>query len=409
MFQGRRMDDIGLYDCPLPESLRDKLGIVLFLCLLFYLGFVSRVIFGPLMPAIQDELGISNAAAGQLFFCITIGYLLGPPCSGLLSSRVYHLGALKWSAWLLGLAMLPLLVAESYWQIALCMVVIGFAGAMHLPSAIATIMAEIQKSDWGKGMSLHQCAPPLAFVTAPLVTAWLLHYWSWRMILGGWGVLALAAALLYTFLGRGGEFPGRVIGLHNIRQVASIPSFWIMVMLTALGMAGNAGIFAMLPLFFVKERGFALADINTIIGFSQLSGLLSVFFAGMIVDKVGQRLFMAVSLGGAALLTILIGVVHGPLLVVVLFLQPVLLTAFFPAAFGALARVAHPTLRSVSSSVGPPLSFLVGAGGAPLAIGYLAENISFSVGIVATGILMLSGPVLLVWLRLGEYDSAAGC
>jgi NNP family nitrate/nitrite transporter-like MFS transporter len=403
------MDDIGLYDCPLPESLRDKLTMVLFLCLLFYLGFVSRVIFGPLMPAIREELGLANAATGQLFFYMTIGYLAGPPCSGFISSRIYHLGALKCSAWLLGLAMLPLLLAGSFWQIALCMMLIGFAGAMHLPSAIATIMAEIQKSEWGKGMSLHQCAPPLAFFSAPLLAAWFLNYYSWRVILGGWAMLSLTAALAYTFLGRGGEFPGRVIGLSTIRQVAAIPSFWIMVVLLGMGMAGNAGIFSMLPLFFVSERGFALADINTIIGFSQLSGLLAVLFAGIVIDKVGQRLFMAVSLGGAALLTILIGVLQGPMLVVVLFLQPLLLTAFFPAAFGALARVAHPTLRSVSSSVGPPLSFILGAGGAPLAIGYLAENISFGIGIVATGIFMVVGPVLLYWLRLGDYDSAAGC
>ena len=46
-------DDIGLYDCPMPEPFSDKIGLTVSLAWLFYLGFVSRIILGPLMPAMQ--------------------------------------------------------------------------------------------------------------------------------------------------------------------------------------------------------------------------------------------------------------------------------------------------------------------------------------------------------------------
>lgn len=403
------MDDIGLYDCPMPESFREKIGIASFLTLLFYLGFVSRVIFGPLMPEIQQDLGLSNAETGKLFFFITIGYLLGPLCSGLISSRVNHLGTLKISAWLLGLALVPFLFVDSFNQMAATLIVIGFAGALHLPSAIATITAEIQKSDWGKGLSLHQCAPPLAFVSAPLFAALMLNWYSWRIVLASWAVLSLLSALFFTIWGRGGEFPGRVISRINIKKAIGIRSFWIMALLMSMGMAGNAGIFAMLPLFFVNERGFGLEMTNTIIGLSQISGFVAVFFAGMLVDRLGQRVFMSIALGCAALLTVGIGFVKGWMLIAVLFIQPAVLTAFFPAAFGALARVAHPSLRSVTSAVGPPLSFLIGAGAIPVVIGHLAESISFGAGIVVTGIFMMSGLPMILLLRLGQFDGEAGC
>lgn len=403
------MDELGLYDCPMPETFREKFGIIFFLTWLFYLGFVSRVIFGPLLPSIQEDLGLSNGQTGLLFFFITLGYLFGPFCSGLFSSRIDHLGSLKISNWLLGFSLLLFLFINSFWQLSLCLLAVGFAGALHLPSAIATISAEIQKSDWGKGLGLHQCAPPLAFFSAPLLAAYTLHVYSWRIVLVGWGLLVLCSALAYSIWGKGGEFPGKVVNPGTIGTVVKIPSFWVVVLLIGLGMAGNAGIFAMLPLFFVKERGFELETINTIIGFSQVSGLFVVFWAGMLVDRFGQRLFMTVTLGGAGLLTILIGLLDGGLLVAVLFLQPIVLTSFFPAVFGALARIVHPTLRSVVSAVGPPLSFLLGAGLVPLGIGYLSESFSLGAGIITTGIVMVMATQLVKYLRLGDFDNEAGC
>ncbi|BCL63222.1 hypothetical protein DGMP_39150 [Desulfomarina profundi] len=152
------MDETGLYDCPMPETFRDKAGMLVFLAWLFYLGFVARMLFAPLMPEIEAELGISHSDAGMLFLMMSSGYLLAPLCSGFISSRIEHLGTLKLSAWLTGLALLPFSFITTREGIGLLLMIVGFAGSLHLPSAIATITAEIQRSDWGKGLSVHQLA-----------------------------------------------------------------------------------------------------------------------------------------------------------------------------------------------------------------------------------------------------------
>jgi NNP family nitrate/nitrite transporter-like MFS transporter len=85
------------------------------------------------------------------------------------------------------------------------------------------------------------------------------------------------------------------------------------------------------------------------------------------------------------------------------------LSSFFPASFGALSRIAPPALRSVTNALGPPLAFLVGGGMLPVAIGYLGETYTFSIGIVMAGCFMLTGPLLLLFLKLGQYDDQAGC
>jgi NNP family nitrate/nitrite transporter-like MFS transporter len=108
-------------------------------------------------------------------------------------------------------------------------------------------------------------------------------------------------------------------------------------------------------------------------------------------------------------LTLLLAWTEGEALILVLFLQAAALTAFFPAGFAALSRVAAPSLRSVVGAMGPPLAFLLGGGLMPTAIGFLAESHSFAAGIQVAGGFILFGPLLVAFLRLGQYDGQAGC
>jgi NNP family nitrate/nitrite transporter-like MFS transporter len=403
------MQDIGVDECPMPEPFRDKIGITVFIAWLFFLGFVTRVMFAPLMPAIESDLGISHSQAGSLFLLMSIGYLLAPFCSGLISSRTNHRGALKISAWAVGAALLPFAFVNSLWPIRFLLMMIGLSAGIHLPSAIATITAEVQKKDWGKALSVHQCAPPLSFVSAPIVAALLLNWFSWRYVLVLWALLALASALVYSYRGKGGDFPGQLPSPENVKQIITKPSFWIMVLLFAMAMGGNAGIYSMLPLFFVNERGFDLTWANTLIGLSQTSGVIMVFVAGWITDKIGQIPSMVITLLATAVLTVLLGLLQGTALVIVLFLQPAVLSSFFPAAFGALSRIAPPSMRSVTNALGPPLAFLIGGGVLPTVIGYMGETNTFSLGIVVAGCFMAVGPLLLFFLKLGQYDDQSGC
>jgi MFS transporter, NNP family, nitrate/nitrite transporter len=396
-------------ECPMPEPFRARIGLTLFVGWLFFLGFVTRVMFAPLMPAIEEDLGISHAQAGSLFLMMSLGYMVAPLCSGLISSRINHRGTLSLSAWMVGLALIPISFVESLWLIRLLLMVIGLAAGIHLPSAIATITAEIQKSDWGKALSIHQAAPPLSFVSAPLIAVLLLTWFTWRNVLLIWAGIALITALAYTLAGRGGDFPGKLPNRQNVSTILRKPSFYIMVALFAMAMGGNAGIYAMLPLFLVNEHGMDLKYANTLIGLSQMTGLAMVFFAGWVTDRLGERPTMAIALQSAGVATVLLGLVRDEWLLVIIFIQPAVLNSFFPGAFAALSRIAPPHLRSVTNALGPPSAFLIGGGILPTLIGYLGETYTFAAGIMLAGGFMLIGPILIFFLVLGGYDDQAGC
>jgi NNP family nitrate/nitrite transporter-like MFS transporter len=403
------MQDDNAVECPMPEPFRAKIGLTVFLAFLFYQGFLTRVMFAPLMPAIETEIGLTHAQAGGLFLMISIGFLLSPLFSGLLSSKINHRGTLIVSAWTIGLVLIPFALVNSIWAIRGLLVIIGLAAGIHGPSAIATITAEIRKQDWGKALSVHQSAPPLSFVTAPLIAAVLLNFFTWRIVLIIGGFVGIGLATAYSLKGKGGDFPGQLPSLPNIKIILGKPSFYLMVLLFAMAMGGNAGIFAMLPLFLVNEHGFTIEKANTLIGFSQVAGWLMVYAAGMITDRVGQKATMAAVLLTAGITTLLIGLLDRGWLIVAIFAQPILVNSFFPGAFGALSRIVPPHLRSVTNALGPPFAFLIGGGILPAVIGYMGETYTFAAGIMLAGAFMLLGPALVYFLKLGQYDDQTGC
>ena len=77
---------------------------------------------------------------------------------------------------------------------------------------------------------------------------------------------------------------------------------------------------------------------------------------------------MAVALGSAGVMTVLLGVTSGPVLVSAVFLQPLLAVCFFPVGFAALSRVSP-----LGVSLAVPAAMLLGGGAIPALIGAMAE------------------------------------
>ncbi|MFH1489120.1 MAG: MFS transporter [Pseudomonadota bacterium] len=389
-------------DCPIPESFRSMLGSVLFLALLFFLTFISRFIFAPLMPTIENELGITHSQAGTLFLMISLGFFAGQVCSGFLSSRVDHRGSLIISTFGIGAALLLFNLTSSLWIIRIIMFLLGVAAGLHMPSAMATITAMVNRQEWGKAMAVHQTAPPLSLVLGPLLAILLLDLFSWRALLSLLGGMAVVVGLLFLRFGRCGEFPGDPPRPAVLKILISQRSFWIMVVLFALAMGGTVGIYTMLPLFLVTERGFDGDWANTLLGLSRISSLFMPFVAGWLIGRFGEKVFIFVVMILAGVTTILLGALSGKWLLVIIFFQPAVIGCYFTAGFAALARIVQPNLRSIAAAFTTPTAFLVGGGLLPTAMGYMGQAYSFGLGIILTGCLMILSSGLVFFLHLIE-------
>jgi len=388
--------------CPIPESFRDMVGTVIFLTVLFFLTFISRFIFAPLMPAIVRDLSITSGQAGSVFLIGSLGVFLGSLSSGLLSSRINHRGNLVVSMFAGGLALFLCTVMVSLWTIRITMLILGIAAGLNLPSNMATLTAVVSRQDWGKALAVQQMGPPLSLVLGPLLTVFFLSWFTWRMPLIFLAVLTIAVGVFLMRFGKFGDFPGDPINASSARAILSLRSFWIMVVLFALGMGGQVGVYAMLPLYLVTERGLHADLANTLIGVAQISALFMTFLGGWVTDRIGEKRTIVLFLVLSGLVNVMLGFSSGLWLKVAVFLQPALFVCFFPAGFAALARTVQPNMRSVAAALAPPTAFILGGGLFPAALGYMGQAFTFGLGISLSGIVIAAGSLLALFLSLLE-------
>ena len=394
--------------CPIPEPFSARAGTVLFVAGLFLLNFMARFILAPLMPFVEQSLQITHSQAGSLFLIISSGFAFSQFSSGFVSSRLTHRKALILSSAAVGLALLGLGWVRSLSGIRVALMVLGLAAGLHIPSALATITAMVRRQDWGKAMGVHSSAPTLGLVLAPLLVAALMGFVSWRTLILFLGLFTLLIGMAFLLFGKGGDFPGDAPRLTAIKHLIRLPSFWMIVLLFVMALGGSVGIFTVMPLYLITERGLDKAFANTVLGFAQISGFLAALAGGWFADRIGPKRAMAVLLvaGGAA--NIVLGVSSDAWLLIMLFVQPALTGSFFPGGFSALSRIVPPNLRSVVASVAIPIAFLIGVGVLPALYGYLGQTHSFRLGLLLAGGLMLSGPLFAFALRFVEADQE-GC
>lgn len=385
-------------------AFRTQAGAILYLVAILLFNFTARIVFAPLMPAIEADLGLTHSQAGSLFFLVTVGYFLTVLGSGLVSSRLDHRKTIILSASAVGLALFFIAGVRSLWGLRIGLLALGMAAGLYLPSGIATLTSLVSSRHWGKALAVHELAPNLSFVLAPLLTEAFLGFSSWRAVLVFLGILSGLLALVFARFGRGGAFKGQSPNVKAFKILFNHASFWVMVALFGVGISGTLGIFSMLPLYLTAERGLDRGLANTLIGLSRLTGVLTAFIAGWATDRIGPQRTLIVVLILSGILTVLLAVLPGFWIVVPVFLQPMVAVCFFPAGFAALSRIGTPEVRSIAVSFTVPFGFLFAGGAVPIGIGLLGDAGSFALGIGIVGLLIFGGAFLSRYLSFSPDE-----
>lgn len=381
---------------------RAYVPFLLYLTAIFYLNFLARIVLSPLMPAIESDLNIGHGEAGSLFLCISLGFFPGLLCSGFASSRLTHRWTIVLSSVAVGGALLAVSLSHTLWWIRLALLLTGLSAGLYLPSGIASLTDMVNSKDWGKAIAVHELAPILAFISAPLLAEGLMIWFSWRGVLAVLGGTAIFTGGAFACFGRGGAFLGETPSPRNLRALVTIPSFWIMVVLFSMGIGASLGVYTMLPLYLVAEEGLGRGWANTLVGLSRIAALGVIFLAGWATDRLGPRRALGGAFLATGMATILLGLLHGVRILPALFLQPVFSSCFFPAGFAALSKIGPAQVRNVAVSLVVPMAYLIGGGAIPAGIGILGDHDYFSLGFMLVGVLLIGTPILLKYLKFHE-------
>lgn len=377
---------------------RRALPWLLLVMTIFFLNFVSRAIFSPLMLSIEQDLGINHAQAGGFFLMVSLGYSVALAGSSFLSSRLTHRNCVILAAIWMGAGLLAVGHARSPILLQAALFFFGCSGGVYLPSGIAAITSLVREKDYGKAISVHELAPNLSLFLAPLIAEAFLRFTDWRGVMNLLGYACLAMAVIFFFIGKGGRFKGKALNLSRMTAIIRMPAFWIMGVMFCMGVGASIGPYSMLPLFLVNERGQTADFANTLLAFSRALTPVTVIIAGIASDRLGPARTIALYLALTGISTTLLALPAGGWLYAVVLIQPIFSALFFPAGFAAISMAFPPEERSVAISLIVPLGILGGMGFIPTMLGVAGDMGSFATGFILLGLLLMAAMPLLFFL-----------
>jgi NNP family nitrate/nitrite transporter-like MFS transporter len=208
------------------------------------------------------------------------------------------------------------------------MFLIGIGTGLYMPSVVPIITSTFHRQSWGKAIAVVDTGASVGIFLVPVLTVIALRSFHWRTLF-----LFLSGACAVTVILFWGFAPDpRPQKVENAKllQVLRRSEFWIMLLLWLFASASVVGLFSVIPLFLVKERGLSLEMANTVFGISRAGGICVSVLAGYLADRYGTKriLFFAFFITGISTMGIALAR-DFPLLVTMLVLEASVCTGFF--------------------------------------------------------------------------------
>ena len=370
-------------------SFQERKNPIFFLAGIFFFNMISRLGIAPLLPSIEIDLNINHIQAGGFFFLISSGYCVSLFGSIFLTPRFSHRSLIIVSSLAVGISLMFAAASQGLFMLQISMVTLGLAGGFYLPSGIASLTGLVGRQNWGKVLGFHQLAPNLAYIIAPLAAELILTWHSWRMVLGIYGVASLVLALSYAGWGQGVTDRTDPPKLKPLKDMVRNPSILIITFLFIMGMGLNQGVFAIMPLYLTFERGLDPGLSNFMLALSRIVAFGFPLAGGWLADRYGMQRIILIALICGTLGTFLLVLLPNSWLWIALVIQASACVCIFPLCFAVMSMITTPQNRSVAVSVVVPVAHLLGSGGVPLGVGFLAEAGYFDIGLIGLGILTL--------------------
>ena len=374
---------------------------ILFLLLfwsLWFLNFSTRTVLSPLLPIFESELHISHALAGSIFLFLAVGYTSSLLASNWFTPRIGFKKSIAAGFLILTGALVSLVFTRTYWGLGVVAFFLGFGAGLYLPSALPLLTSTIHPDKWGKAIAFHETAATSSILVIPLLAAAALRFLHWKWLVAVLSGLCLAATIV--FLARSPDLRPKEEEKTPFSRVLRRRSFWIMAILWSFAAAGGLGLYNLMPLFLVNERGLPIDLANSIFGLSRIGGLVVTFLAGFLIDRFGVKRVLFISLLASGFSITGIALAESfPLLVTMLVFQATSIPVFFPAGLVAVSKLTGFGDRSAFAGATVAVGVVFGMGIAPTLLGTAADLWSFQAGMLVQGLLTMGACFLLKSLR----------
>ena len=335
----------------------------------------------------EDNLSLSHGAVGGFFTSYAIGYGLALLVAGRFVSGWGYKRVVVFGFVGIGLLLICFQWAESYLALLILFFFLGFGGGTYMPSILSIITETYDYRHWGKAIGIHDSAASLSIFSMPILITLGLQLLPWRRLLL---FLGSACLILPIFFWKVSREPRQDHSNQGARYIDLFKrrTTWIMGLLWMFSAASNLGVYSIVPLYLIKERGMDFVLANTLFGISRVGGVFVSVLAGFLTDRYGYKRMLKWSIVTTGLSTIGLALSSSlSQILISLILQATFSLAFFPVGLAAILKLTPLSERSLALGVILAIGVIFGAGGAPFLLGLVADHFSFQAGIFCLGVL----------------------
>ena len=368
---------------------------VTFVGIMFLFNYLDRAMFGPLLPALEEEFGISHTASTRFLFYLSVGYSTSMFLSGFSSSKIRPRVMVAGSLLFTGIVLHGIALAENLTLLSLLFAALGLAAGQYFNGGLSTLRSLVPPSQWSKAIAVHEIGPNGSFFIAPILAEFGVAFLGWRGLVSGMGWLSIAGGVLFYFFAKGGDYPAAPVSFNGFFRAVRQPRLWLVTWLLGLAIAGEFATFSVLTLHMIDERALSPDLAAFLLSASRLAAPFAVLGGGWITTRLGTRRTLYICLLAYALGMFCMATPWFALFVAGMFVQPVLTAMLFPPIFTLLAEIFPMREQPLLLAIGMPVASFMGVGLMPSLLGFFGDHTSFAMGFAVMGVLVaLSFPLL---------------
>jgi MFS transporter, ACDE family, multidrug resistance protein len=354
-------------------------------------------VVAPVLPQYARHFGVSISAATFVITAFAVMRLVGAPPAGLLvqrlgERRVYITGLL-----IVALSTGACAFAQTYWQLLLFRSLGGLGSAMFTVSSLGLMIRISPPDARGRVAGLFSSAflvgsvggPVLGSLTAGLgLSAPFLIY----------GTALLVAAAVVFFSLRHSPIGAPEVSTEpavSVRTVLRHPAYRAALFSNfATGWSAFGLRVALVPLFVVDVLGRGAGMAGLALATFAIGNVSAVIPSGYLSDRVGRRLLLIVGLSVSAVATVLVGFTSSlPVFLAAAYVTGAATGMFISPQQAAVADIVGSKARGGTAVATFQMMSDFGAILGSLAVGYIAQHLSFSMAFVISGVILLVAAV----------------
>ena len=383
-----------------------------------FFNYADRQAIFSVFPLLESEMHLDKVQLGLLGSSFALVYGICAPFAGNIVDRIRRKTAVLGGLWVWSIICMFTALATNFRQLLFFRAAEGLGETFYFPASMSLISDYHGKRTRSRAMGSHQTSVYIGTIAGGFFGGLISQYYGWRwsfLVFGGLGVLlgfALMRFLLEPERGAADREDLQVRSRHEHRMTVaeSLKVIWTTpTVLLCMGAFMLVNFVAMMllswmPAFLYEKFHLSLAMSGlTATLFIQLASMVGAPLGGWMADALRRRFpggriaVQMLGLLGAAPFVVWCGQTLSVTSLIVALTCWGLFKGLYDAnIFAAVLDVIRPEARGAAVGFMNMLGWLVGAGTAPVVIGYIAQRASLSYAISIASLALVAASVLLL-------------